>query len=193
MGGYSVLSDQELIALLKDGDKTAFTEIYDRFFGVLYVFAHKKLRDEEDAKDIVQDLFANIWIKRESLSFSGVLSAYLYTAVRNKMLDVIGHKDYEGKYIKSLQGFMDQEQVQSDFLVREKQLAVLIEQEIDALPAKMRAVFLLSRRANMSYKEIALHLDLSEQTVRSHIKHALKILRLRFGLVVYLVYFFKIF
>lgn len=193
MGGYSVLSDQELIALLKDGDKTAFTEIYDRFFGALYVFAHKKLRDEEDAKDIVQDLFANIWIKRESLSFSGVLSAYLYTAVRNKMLDVIGHKDYEGKYIKSLQGFMDQEQVQSDFLVREKQLAALIEQEINALPAKMRTVFLLSRRANMSYKEIALHLDLSEQTVRSHVKHALKILRLRFGLVVYLIYFFKIF
>jgi RNA polymerase sigma-70 factor (ECF subfamily) len=190
---YSALSDQELITLLKDGDKTAFTEIYGRFFGVLYVFVHKKLKDEGDAKDIVQDLFTNIWIKRESLSFSGALSAYLYTAVRNKMLDVIGHKDYENRYIQSLQGFMDQEQIQSDFLIREKQLAALIEQEIDALPAKMREVFLLSRRANMSYKEIALQLDLSEQTVRSHVKHALKILRIRLGLFVYLVYFFKIF
>lgn len=193
MKNYKKLTDIELIASLKEGDKMAYTEIYHRFFSLLYLFVHKKIKDQDAAKDIVQEVFANIWIKRENLVFSSTLPSYLYASIRNKMLDHIGRKGVENKYLQSLQDFIDQDQVMSDHLVREKQLSQLIEQEINALPTKMREVFLLSRKHNLTYKEIADQLDLSEQTVRSHVKHALRILRNRLGLFVYLVYFFKTF
>ena len=193
MAALNDFSDDELIALLKEGDSTAFAEIYARYFGLLYIFIHRKLKDEDDAKDILQELFTVIWEKRETLNFSGTLTTYLYTAVRNRMLDRIGRKDVEGRYIKSLQSFIDAGRSTSDHRIREKQLTSLIEQEIDALPPKMREVFLLSRRDHLTYKEIADKLDLSEQTVRTHVKHALRTLRVRLGLFGYAAMLIKIF
>jgi len=186
-------SDDELIALLRKGDRVAFGEIYARYFGLLYIFIHRKLKDEDDAKDILQELFFNIWEKRETLNFSGTLTTYLYTAVRNRMLDRIGKKDVEARYVRSLQAFVDAGHSTSDHRIRERQLSTLIEQEIDALPAKMREVFLLSRRDHLTYKEIADKLDISEQTVRSHVKHALRTLRVRLGLFGYTAMLIKIF
>jgi RNA polymerase sigma-70 factor (family 1) len=193
MAALHDLSDAELIALLREGDNHAFAEIYLRYFGVLYVFAHRKLKDEEDAKDILQELFTNIWEKRELLAFSGTLNTYLYAAVRNRMLDRIGRAAVESRYIQSLQTFIDAGLSTSDHRIREKQLTSLIEQEINALPAKMQQVFLLSRRDHLTYKEIAGKLDLSEQTVRSHVKHALRTLRVRLGLFGCAVMVIKIF
>jgi DNA-directed RNA polymerase specialized sigma24 family protein len=66
MGAYYPLSDNELIQLLKESDHRAYTEIYNRYFYLLYVHACKKLRDEEQAKDVVQDVFATLWVRRES-------------------------------------------------------------------------------------------------------------------------------
>lgn len=186
-------SDAELTVFLREGDSAAFAEIYARYFGLLYVFVHRKLKDQDDAKDILQELFTTIWIKRETLNFSGTLSTYLYAAARNRMLDRISRKGIESRYIESLQEFSNEGQVTTDYRVRERQLASLIEQEIDALPAKMREVFLLSRRDHLSYKEIAGKLDLSEQTVRSHVKHALRILRVRLGFFGYAALLLKIF
>lgn len=193
MAAISRFTDSELIALLKEGDSAAFAEIYARYFGLLYIFVHRKLKDEDDAKDILQELFFNIWEKREILNFPSTLTNYLYASVRNRMLDRISRKDVESRYIQSLQSFMDTGQATSDHLVRERQLSELIELEIDALPIKMREVFLLSRRDHLTYKEIAEKLDISEQTVRSHVKHALRTLRARLGLFGYLVMLVKIF
>jgi RNA polymerase sigma-70 factor (family 1) len=193
VAAYSELTDAELIDLLREDDSAAFAEIYARFFGLLYIFVHRKLKDEDDAKDILQELFANIWDKRQTLNFTGTLNIYLYAAVRNRMLDRTGRKDVEDRYIQSLQSFMNEGYSTSDHRIREKQLASLIEKEIDALPAKMREVFLLSRRDHLTYKQIAEKLDLSEQTVRSHVKHALRTLRVRLGLLGYAAMLIKIF
>ncbi len=178
---YHSLSDFELLILLRGSDHMAYKEIFNRYFGLLYIFIHKRLKEEDDAKDIVQELFAKIWLNRETLEITGSLSAYLYTVVRNNMLNLIGRRDIEKRYLNSLKDFIDQDTVMSDHLIREKQLTALIENEIDALPGKMREVFLLSRQANLTYIEISAQLDLNKQTVRSHIKHALKILRLHLG------------
>ena len=179
-------SDQELVALLRLGDRAAFTAIFDRYYGLLFIHAYKRLRDEEQAKDVVQDLFTALWMRRESLVLiNDNLAVYLYTAIRNRMLDLMARQQVRERYINSLQDFMDREQTGTDYLVRSVDLAALIHSEIAALPPKMREVFEMSRYDNLSHKEIAEKLELSELTVRTHVKKALRILRIRLNIGVY--------
>ncbi|MCX2492177.1 RNA polymerase sigma-70 factor [Pedobacter sp. PF22-3] len=188
---YGSYSDSELAYLLTQGDEQAFTEIYNRFYGLLFIHASKRLNDEEEAKDVLHHLFESLWVKRLQVAPDGNLSAYLYTAVRNRVLDVFAHQKVESKYVDSLQDYMDQDHVLTDYLVREKQMALLIEQEIDALPPKMREIFILSRKANKTHKEIALELGLSELTVKTQVKKALRILKSRLGVAIYIAFLFK--
>ncbi|WP_316835411.1 RNA polymerase sigma-70 factor [Pedobacter nutrimenti] len=183
MSDYRKLTDQELIILLKQGDQLAYTQIYDRYQTLLFLHAIKKVREEEDAKDIVQEIFADLWIRKEELSLQCTLSAYLYTCVRNKFVNLLQHKEVRMRYSVSFQSFIDENTVGSDLLIREKQLASLIEKEISALPVKMQKIFVLSRREHKSYKEIAAQLNVSEETVRKQVKNALKILRIKLGTI----------
>ncbi|AOM77775.1 RNA polymerase subunit sigma-70 [Pedobacter steynii] len=183
---YSLLSDLELTALLKEGDAAAYTVVYNRYFNELYIHAYARLRDKEEAQDVVHELFATLWNKRAELMFKSSLPAYLYTAVRNRILDVIAHQQVESRYVTSLQHFIEEGYCITDHQVRERQLAALIEKGISELPPKMRAIFELSRKHAMSHKEIAEQLNLSEQTVRTQVKNALRILRLKLGLMLFL-------
>ncbi|MBC8987841.1 RNA polymerase sigma-70 factor [Pedobacter sp. N36a] len=188
MTSYTALADIDLVAHLKEGDKAAFTEIYNRYKGLLYIHAYNKLRNQPEADDVVHELFASLWTKRNDLVLKTHLSGYLYQAVRNRIIDLISHKKVASEYMVSLQHFIDHSEAQTDHLVRANELTALIEKEITALPPKMKAVFELSRKANLSHKEIAVQLNLSESTVKKHVNNALKILRAKFGLVIYLLY-----
>jgi len=193
MLAYNQLTDRELSSLFKGGDEASFAEIYNRFYGILYVHACKRLRDEEEARDIIHELFVSLWTRHESFDVTANLAGYLYAAMRNRILDLITHKKVEEKYIVSLQNYIDHDFNYADHRVRERDLAVIIEREISFLPPKMREVFELSRKSHLSHKEIALLLDLSEQTVRTQVKKALRILRLKLGLLIYLLILFKIY
>lgn len=188
MGAYGNLSDQELVSLLKEGNRLAFTQIYDRYKYLLYAHAFKRLRNEEEAEDIVHDLFATLWNKRETFELKTHLSGYLYTAVRNRIFKLLAHKDVESEYISSFHQASEQATNITDYLVRESQMTAMIEKEIAALPPKMREVFELSRKQNLSHKEISGQLGISEQTVSKQVTNALKILKTKLGLLVYLVF-----
>ncbi|SMD11246.1 RNA polymerase sigma factor [Pedobacter nyackensis] len=182
MSKLSILSDYELTQLLKDGDRSAFTEIYDRYFWQLHAHAYKWMRNREETKDIIHELFLALWEKRETLSFEPSLLNYLSAAVRNRIFNVLSHKRIESAYITSLDSFINEGTCLTDHLVREKQLTEIIEHEISGMPYKMREVFELSRKENLSHKEIACQLNISELTVRKHVQHALKILRYKLGI-----------
>ena len=186
---YEFVSDYELLTLLKAGDRLAYTEIYNRYKIVLHTHAYKWMRDREEAKDIIHELFAFLWDKRESIEFNTNLSGYLYISLRNRIFNRISKKKFESQYIDSLQEFINKGHCVTDHRVREKQLGELVEKEITALPNKMREVFELSRKSNLSHKQIAAQLDLSEQTVRKHIQHALRILKSKFGLILFSFFF----
>ena len=184
---YHTLSDRDLTTLLHEGDERAFTEIYERYYSLLYIYAHKKLHNKEEAQDIVQEVLTTLWTRRFDFSMPTSLPSYLFTAVRNKALDLFSHKKVEAKYLASLQNFIEDAGVQTDFLIRENDLKNLIEKEIQSLPPKMKEVFKLSRNNKLSHKEIATLMHISEQTVSTHIKKALRILRVRLGLFIYLI------
>lgn len=181
MAIHGKYTDAELVERLKKGDHAAFTAIYDRYTPLLYQFAFKKLQNREETKDLVHELFYTLWEKRETLQLSGELAPYLYTSARNRILDHIAHGQVEARHIASLQQYIQAGHSSTDHQVRHRQLLALIEQEVAALPPKMRQVYELSRQGNLSRKEIAATLGLSEQTVKSHMHHAISHLRTRFG------------
>ncbi|WEK18994.1 MAG: RNA polymerase sigma-70 factor [Candidatus Pedobacter colombiensis] len=183
---YGSLSDLELTDLLKEGDVNAYTVIYNRYFDELFLHAFRRLNDKEEAQDVIHELFAGLWNKRAELTIRSSLAAYLYTSVRNRIMDVISHLQVETKYVNSLQNFIDQGYCITDHRVRERQLSALIEKGIAELPPKMREVFELSRKQVMSHKEIAAQLNISEQTVRKQVNNALKILRSKLGMTLFL-------
>jgi RNA polymerase sigma-70 factor (family 1) len=186
MSAYKELFDQQLVDRLRSGDKDAYTEIYERYFSLLYLHAYKRLRDEEDAKDIIQELFATLWHKRFELHQTN-LAGYLFAAVRNRVLDNYAHKQVSNKYISSFQDFLATAPDSSEYLLRERQLSELIEKEIQALPPKMREIFELSRKTHLSHKEIAEHLQISEKTVSKQVTNALKMLRIKLGVMAFIL------
>ena len=184
---YQTLSDRELTALLHEGDERAFTEIYERYHSLLYIYAHKKLYNKQEAQDIIHEVLTTLWTRRFDFSMQTSLPSYLFTAVRNKALDLFSHKKVEARYLASLQNFIEDAGIQTDFLIRENDLKTLIEKEIQSLPPRMKEVFQLSRKNKLTHKEIANLMDISEQTVSTQIKKALRILRVRLGLIAYLM------
>jgi RNA polymerase sigma-70 factor (ECF subfamily) len=186
MVAYEYLSDTEITGLLKSGDRAAFTEIYNRFKGLLYIYACKITRDDDIAEDLVQDIFIYLWDKHQTINFTSSLSSYLYSAIRYKFFDLVDKQKIRADYVEALQIFLDQGEYITDNYILEKELAAAIEKEVANLPAKMREVFLLSRKENLSNKEIAERLDISEKTVKNQISTALKILRIKLGLLTFL-------
>lgn len=186
------LSDLELVSLIREADELAFKEIFKRYNRLLYAHAYNKLRNKEEAKDIVQEVFLSFWNYSQQPEFRPLnLSAYLHTATRNKVFDFLSKSKNATTYLASLQTFLDIEDTKSDFRIREQQLQETIDQAISSLPSRMRLVFELSRKAHLSHKEIAQQLHISDQTVTDQIKKALKILRSKLGLILYLLFIFN--
>ena len=181
MSKYKSYSDEQLVNLLKSGDHNAYTEIYTRFKSVLYVHAYNKLRNTEEAKDIVQDLFLSLWNNKIDFSRTENLSAYLYTAVRNRVFRLIERKGLASNHLNSIFQSVNGGNNITDYRVRERMLATMIDKEVDALPPKMKEVFLLSRKNNLSHKEIAEQLGISDVTVKKQVNNALKILKSKLG------------
>ena len=184
-----IYTDNELFDLLKSGDKSALTEIYKRYHGILYAHAYRRFPDREDVRDIVQEIFIALWKNRGTLTITSSLSAYLYTAVRSRVLNVFRNRKVRDAYMQSLQDFMDTGAELVDDKLREKELLQLIEKEVASLPPQMRLIFEMSRFQEKSHKEIAEELDISPQTVRTQVRNALRILRVKLGTSIFMLFF----
>ncbi|HWV72851.1 MAG TPA: RNA polymerase sigma-70 factor [Pseudosphingobacterium sp.] len=187
------LTDENgLLLQLQQGDEKAFEVLYHRYKGLLYTHAYKKLSDREEVRDIIHEIFSGIWEKRETLNVTTSFSAYLYQAVRFKVIDRLSKGRSAKTYLDSLENFAQTFTATTDHRLRENMLRDLIEKEINNLPTKMRQVFELSRKEGLSHKEIAELLSISEEGVRSHIKHALRILRLKVGVYLIMLSFWDV-
>ncbi|EHQ27676.1 RNA polymerase sigma factor [Mucilaginibacter paludis] len=179
MSQYRSFTDVELILKLRQGDVAAFTEIHTRYYGLLYRHALQRLGDSEEIQDILQELFSYLWDNRETNQFETSLPAYLYTAVRNRILNVYRRNKLKYNYFDSLQSFINNNSSEPDENIRIKQLSALIEAEIAKLPSQMRMVFEMSRKSNLSHQEIADKLGISVLTVRKQVQNSLKILKVK--------------
>lgn len=175
---YKNLTDTELFLLLKQDDQNAFDEMYERYFISLLNAAFKRLQSKDDALEIVQDLFVQLYFKRKQIEHTQNLGGYLQMMLRNKIIDRFREQLVRKKHIYQFQ----QMKTEADPNAPEATMDVkMLEQKIHAvieqLPDKCREVFLLSRFNNLSHQAIAEKLNISVSTVEKHIVKALKIVR----------------
>ncbi|WP_104385444.1 RNA polymerase sigma factor [Sphingobacterium sp. HMA12] len=176
--------DLKLLSRLQQSDQKAFDRIYIKYSSILYRTCIQRLADSEICNDIIHDIFLSLWENRDKSDIKN-LKAYLFQALRFKIIDYIEKKS---KTESVLQGYLYQLQkdyIGTDDTIRTKLLQDLIQEEVDKFPNKMRLVYLMSRHENLSYAEIAQKLGISELTVRAHIKHALKRLRIKLSFFIF--------
>lgn len=177
MNLYANLSDAELIVLLQQQDHEAFNEIYARHSPKVIYQVSQLVRDAEATKDLVQELFMNIWTKAGNIKPESSLGGYLYIAAQNTVFRYIQRGKFQNDYLRSVAEFSTELTENTTQTLDERDLHALIDEQIAKLPVKMRQVFELSRLENLSYAQIAAQLDISEHTVRNQISNALKMLR----------------
>lgn len=188
MAAYGIYTDQKLTTLLNEGDPIAFTEIYNRHKRELLVYAVKLVKDEELAGDLVQDVLISLWDRRETVILKGAIVAYLFTALRYKFFDWIDKQKVRSDYVASFQSFIDEGEWITDNQIAEKELMAFIEEQITKLPEKMRKVLLMSHKENLSYKEIAERLNITEKTAHNQANNALKLLKIKLGMFAVLLF-----
>lgn len=174
---YSSCDDKSLFSSVKEGKKGAFRELYERYWESLYLQTKAMTSCNETAKDIVQEIFVDLWDKKESIEIQHSLKSYLFRITRNKVLNTYAHKKVHEKYIHSMAEYMSKSENKTDYLLRENLVRERIMFEIESLPNKMRQVFEMSRHEHKTYKEIADELQISDKTVKKQVSNALKILK----------------
>ena len=164
----------DLLLKISQGNEKSFTEAFDGYYAGLCFYADKFLHDQDEARSIVQQVFVDLWIKRDKLVIQQSLKAYLFTTVKNYALDYLKHKLVETKYLREVQP----ESVTIDRdLIEEAELNARINSAIEDLPEKCREIFLLCRFEELRYSEIAKKLGISIKTVEMQMGIALKKLR----------------
>ncbi|MBD1429222.1 MULTISPECIES: RNA polymerase sigma-70 factor [Sphingobacterium] len=157
--------------------ETEFQLIYRDHYAQLYLHALKMLKDNEEAKDIVHEVFTRLWLKFTQLPENINIKSYLLVAVRNAVLDRFSKDTVRRKYLSQLDPsdflyFNDQAEIETE-------LMGIIENEIAQLPEQMRIVFMQSRFHDKSNSQIADELNISINTVKTHISRAIKRLKLK--------------
>lgn len=177
MGALGTLTDSELVLLLDDGDRKALEEIYRRYWRLLYQHARKMLHDDALAQDIVQDLFTTLLLGMGRLNIRSPLHSYLYRAVSNRVIKNYDKSVNHRKYIDTISELYKRGEFATDETVLANEMKHRIEQALADMPPKMREVFELSRERDMSRKEIAETTHVSQETVKTQMTRAMKLLR----------------
>ncbi|NIG53840.1 RNA polymerase sigma factor [Chitinophaga sp. Cy-1792] len=182
MTNYAATDDAMLLGLMKAGDHEAFTAIYNKYWYPLMQHVMKAVRVYSEAEDIVQELFVSIWKNRDRLEIQHALSTYLFNSARYMAIRNIERNITRSNYLQRLSDQIDNGGVPSpETLLHMRNLEEKIELAILDLPDKMREIFNLSRKEQLSYREIATQLGISEETVRKQISNALARLRSQVG------------
>ena len=171
------LTDPDIIPQIAQGNKNAFETLFKSHYANLCGYAVKYVWELEQAEEIVQDLFFNIWNKRSDLYISSSIEAYLFRAVRNACLNYLKHKKIRDNYVSAVQEHYNPGLRLDENPVETLELQTKIDEAIDSMPPERKKVFLLSRYEGLKYKEIADRLGISVKTVEVQMGKALKFLR----------------
>lgn len=171
-----VYEDHELISLLKSGEESAITLIYEKFWKRLFLSAYSILKEKDQAQDIVQEVLLQLWIRRDKVEIEK-LGAYLQTATRYKVLTYIRSAEFRKVFIddQDLELLAGVEQLNDKLHVND--INILLEKEVLSLPERCRQVFILSRHEFLTNKEIAERLGITVKAVESQITIALRRIR----------------
>ncbi|MGV8092916.1 MAG: RNA polymerase sigma factor [Mangrovibacterium sp.] len=167
-------TDNNLVALLQKGDKQAYKMLFEKYGTRLYFFALKYLKEREDAKDLLNEVFLTLWESRQSLKTNSSLQAYLFTIAYNNVRQRFLKKIREEKYVRIfaeeylIDSSKGEEQLDYQLFVEK------INRIIDLLPPRRKEIFILSYKEELKNYQIAEKLGLSDHHVKKQLVIARK-------------------
>lgn len=175
-------NDERLLESIQADDRIAFEIIYNRYWSKLYLSAFGILKDRQASEDIIQEIFTQLWVKRNTTQIE-TLKSYLFTAIRFQVFKTIRNTKVRADLLSQIEqnNFDDSTK---EYLI-EKEINTLFDASIAELPDRCREIFILSRKEFLSVKEIAERLGISPKTVENQITIAIKKLRVSMGEVLY--------
>ncbi|SDM50555.1 RNA polymerase sigma-70 factor, ECF subfamily [Daejeonella rubra] len=174
MHTYSILTDIQLINLLKSDDESAFTEIYNRYWKVLFQTSYSIIQDEESAKDVVQNVFISLWQRREVSNIQS-LKPYLQQSARFLVLKAIRSNKTDSRFYDRVKEITSEILNDDPLIFKEQQN--LIQSLLNTLPENCKETFRLSREEGYTYKQIASQFSISEKAVEKRMSKSLKHIR----------------
>ncbi len=168
----------ELVKRLKNGDMVAFDTIYNCYCHKLHAFVYLYLKQEEDAEEIVQELFIKIWESKDKIDVYESFESFLFTIAYNATMSLLRKRVSETKsreFLKSVQRIDIEENVIDE--IHFKELNYKVQSLLAQLTPRQKEIYLLSREEGLTHEEIAQKLNISESTVNNHLVSTLKYLK----------------
>jgi RNA polymerase sigma-70 factor (ECF subfamily) len=171
-------SNTELLLLLKNDDRVAFYNIYERYSKRLYGFVLRYIKQDADAEEIVQEVFVKIWEARNRIDAYSSFESFLFTIAYNTTISLLRKRVSEKKYVNYLMSL--QQPVVSNEVenaIRYNELNEKVQLLLDQLTPRQKEIFLLCRQEGLTHDEIAQKLQISLNTVKKHMANTLSFLR----------------
>ena len=172
-------NDKASLALLRAGKPEGLRLLFDSYFDEICRYAFILTGNEEASKDIVQQLFVDLWENKSTVNIHTSVKSYLYTAAKHRSLNYLRKQNRLLSIDEFESGIMHVTDNEIDNIIDIKELDLILRQSIDSLPTQCREIFTLKIHENLSYKDIAHKLSLSEKTIENQMGIAYKKLRMR--------------
>lgn len=173
---YSSYTDEQLSRLLTSGDEKAFNEIYRRYWKLLLFIAHKRLRDTETAREVVQRVFLNLWNKRERITIAS-LGHYLSAMTRHTVYRFLADEHRRHALYATHAGMVGLEGKEPAFDIENKQLLDILVKYAGDLPEKFSIVFIHHKLLGKPIEEVAQRLGVSPRTAERYIGQVMNVMR----------------
>lgn len=172
---YMVIPDEkEILEKINQGDEVGLKGLFDLYYKPLCVFALQFIDSYEEAEDMIQELFVKFWERRENEVFQGSMRSYLFSSVRHNCIKLLkSRRKFRFDSIENYEDLLEEKYTPEEMAEEREKLYA----EIERLPEQCRKVFEAVILKDMKYREAAELLDLSVNTVKTHLARAIKQLR----------------
>lgn len=167
-------SDKQAMLHLRQGDISAFDELYNKYAPRLFNFSFKYLKSEEEAEEVVQEVFLYIWEKRQGLKPESSFNSYVFTIAYNIIKKYFLKKAKDNAFKNDLIFEFLKEENNLDRIIDYKFLLDRVELIIESLPPRRKEIFIQRKYQGLSIKQIAENLVLSPNTVENQLASAQK-------------------
>ena len=169
-----MISDTEIIGRIRQGDERQFESLFRSSYVSLVRYARTLVKDQDDAEEIVQELFYRIWQDREKLRIESSLNGYLFRAVHNRCLHFIEHNRVVVKHAEEMSLRLPESPESPSDILNYKELQARIAGILEKLPERCGKIFCMNRFEGLKYNEIAEKLSVSVKTVEANMGRALR-------------------
>jgi len=165
----------DIIIALQQGDHKAFETIFVAYYDRMRLFIDGYIKSEDEAEDITEELFVNLWSNRQSLDTNKSFNSYLHTIARNAAINFLKNRLVRDAYTAHYPQVETAYSSEEELIAREVEL--LIDMAVEKMPSQRREIYLLSRKEGLKNEEIALRLHTTKRNIESQLSQALKELR----------------